>query len=289
VLICFQKNISNCLKVFSSFINWRFFFSAILLTLFILHSTVYSQIANYQPNELQKIDVEEHLGDKIPLDKSFVTDAGDTLLLSDFFEDEKPVILVLAYYSCPMLCSMVLNGMIDAAKQIPFQLGEDYKILTISIDPTETSKLASDKKSNYVKSWSEKNVGDNWTFFVGQENEIKSLADILGFKYYYLKDKKEYAHPAVLFVLTADGTISRYLYGIQFKPNDLRLSLLEAAQGKIGNTFDKLLLYCYHYDPNSKGYAVFAGNVMRLGGLATMLLLGIYLLILWNKYRIRHT
>lgn len=288
MLICNNKNFLNYLSKFSFLIKRRIFFIIGMFYWAILPDGLNSQIANYQPDELLQIDVEEHLGDKIPLDLYFMSDAGDTLQLSQFFEDGKPAILVMAYYRCPMLCSMVLNGMTDAAQQIPFELGTDYKILTISIDPTETPKLASEKKANYVASWGDSTAADNWTFFVGNQNDINLLTNVLGFKYYYVEEKNEYAHPAVLHILTADGTISRYLYGIQFKPHDLRLSLLEAAQGKIGNTIDKILLYCYHYDPNSKGYAVFAGNVMRLGGLATLLLLGTFLLILWQKYRVRN-
>ena len=176
--------------------------------------------------------------------------------------------------------------MTEAAKQVSLKPGKDYTILTISIDPTETYELAAAKKKNYSAQLGIPDRPDAWTFFVGEESRSKALADSLGFMYYYDEKIQEYAHPAVLHVLTEDGKISRYLYGIEFKPNDLKISLLEAAKGKIGNSFDKILLYCFHYDPDSKGYVVFAGNVMKLGGLLTIVVLGLFLGILWSKEKL---
>lgn len=257
----------------------------VLIFILLYAAAANAQVANYNPQELRKIDIVEHLGRKIPLDLTFTNDKGETLPLSEYFNKGKPVIIVLAYYDCPMLCTLVLNGLADAAKAIPFLPGKDYTILTISIDPTETAKLAASKKKNYIENIGKPGIDDGWMFFVGKESQSKKLADALGFKYYYIPEKKQYAHPAVLHVLTQDGRISRYLYGIQYKPNDLRLSLLEASRGKIGNTIDRLLLYCYHYDPDAKGYSLFAGNVMRIGGLATVGILVIFLGGLWMTGR----
>lgn len=253
------------------------------LLLFFSFSTSIGQVAGYQPPELQKIDVVEKTGQTIPLDLVFTNDSGKQVTLSDYFNQGKPVVLVLAYYNCPMLCSLILNGLTEAAKQVSLEPGKDYTILTISIDPTETYDLAAAKKKNYMAQLSILDRPEGWTFFVGEKSQSKALADSLGFLYYYDEKKQEYAHPAVLHVLTGEGQISRYLYGIEFKPNDLKISLLEAAKGKIGNSFDKILLYCFHYDPDSKGYVVFAGNVMKLGGLLTIVILGLFLGLLWSK------
>jgi protein SCO1/2 len=245
-----------------------------------------AQVANFTPQELEKIDVIEHLGETIPLDITFTNDKGETFQLGDYFYQGKPVIIVLAYYNCPMLCSLVLNGLSAAAKQIDFKPPQDYTILTISIDPTETFELAAAKKKNYIEALGIEGADAGWHFCVGDSASSRTLADALGFQYYWDDKQEQWAHPAVLHFLSPDGMITRYLYGLSYKQQDLRLSLLEASQGRIGTTIDKIILYCFHYDPDSKGYVVFAGNVMRIGGLITVLLLAIFLGILFIRYRV---
>jgi protein SCO1 len=249
-------------------------------------SLLSTQVANFEPPELQQIDVIEKLGEIIPLNFQFTNSDSAQITLQEIFDNNKPVIIVLAYYNCPMLCSLVLNGLTESAKAIDLMLGEDYMILTISIEPTETPDLAAAKKESYIKELSRPGSEAGWLFFVADSADSRGLADALGFQYYWDEKQAQWAHPAVLHVMTPEGTISRYLYGLSFKPNDLRLSLLEASRGKIGSTIDRILLYCYHYDPDSKGYVVFAGNVMRLGGLLTVLLLGSFLGILVVRYRV---
>ncbi len=261
-------------------------FKVVFLFSLLLSTMIFGQVANYSPPELQKINITEHSGEQIPLDLEFTNDLGDTVKLANYFNQGKPVILILAYYNCPMLCSLVLNGTSEVAKAVSLNPGEDYTILTISIDPSETYQLAAAKKKNYVASLGDKANADGWIFFASREDQVKTLADALGFDYYYDKEKEQYAHPAVLHILTDKGIISRYLYGIEFKPNDYKISLLEASQGKIGNSLDKILLYCFHYDPESKGYVVMASNVMRLGGVATVIILGLFLGLLWTNKRL---
>lgn len=270
---------------FSFLSNWRIYFVFLLLYYPLAGPGSLAQVTGYKPDELQAIDVKEQLGNSIPLTLQFVNETGDTVLLKDYFDGERPTILILAYYRCPMLCSLVLNGFTEGARQLKFQPGKDYRMVTISIDPAETPELALQKKQNYVNSWGDSVVADAWSFLTGDEKSIKTLAAATGFTYYYDEEQNQYAHPAVLHILTGEGIISRYLYGIEFKTQDLRLGLLEAAQGKIGNTMDRLLLYCYHYDPNSKGYALFAANVMKIGGLITLILLSTLIFVLWAKYR----
>jgi len=244
-----------------------------------------SQVAEMNPQDLQSIDVIEHSGDSIPLDLTFVNDRGETVKLGDYFNRGKPVILILAYYDCPMLCTFVLNGMSDGVRKLGWSPGDKFQMVTVSIDPRETPELAAGKKKVYLDNLSLPVKGDGWAFLVGEESQSKSLANALGFKYYYDSKNKQYAHPAVAFVLTADGRISRYLYGIDFKPRDLKLSLIEASEGKIGSTIDRIILYCYHYDPKAGGYVVFATNIMKIGGALTLIVLVIFLAVMWRVER----
>ncbi|MBN1479917.1 SCO family protein [candidate division KSB1 bacterium] len=250
-------------------------------------SAAFSQVADYAPDELKKIDVVEKLGEKIPLDLTFTKENGQEFTLDSFFHQNKPVIIVLAYYNCPMLCSLVLNGLTEAARGIDFKPAEDYTILTISIAPDETAELAAAKKKNYIQALGMPGADAGWFFCVGDSSQSRALADALGFKYFWDEERQEWAHPAVLHFLSKEGKITRYLYGLQYKPQDFRLGLLEASQGKIGTTIDRIVLYCFHYDANSEGYVVLAGNVMKLGGLVTVVILGIFLGILWLRHRVK--
>ncbi len=257
--------------------------SFLFLSLIIHHSPATAQAIRDDIPELQQIDVEERLGETIPLDIRFTNHAGEEIPLKKYFNQGKPVALVLAYYECPMLCTLVLNGLTTAAYKTKLKLAEDYQILTVSIDPGETSELAAAKKRAHMKML-EKNPADSgWAFFVGKQDQITQLAEAIGFKYYYDEKRDEYAHPALVTLLTEKGKISRYLYGIEFKPLDLKLGLLEAGEGRVGSSLDKLILYCYHYDPDADGYTVLAGNVMKLGGVATLIILGLFLGVLWLR------
>jgi protein SCO1/2 len=242
-----------------------------------------AQVILENPPEMQGIDVQEHLGAKIPLDLDFVNDAGQKVKLGDYFHQGKPVVLTLAYYRCPMLCTLVLNGIAEGVKSLAWRPGQEFQMLTVSIDPDETSELAAAKKKSYLNFLGQSAGDDGWRFFVGDSSQSRKLAGALGFKYYYIPERKEFAHPAVVFLLTEDGVISRYLYGIQFKERDVRLGLIEASEGKIGTTVDRLILYCFHYDPQAKGYVVLATNVMKIGGLLTIVVLGMFLTILWMR------
>ena len=262
--------------------------AAILLAIFLTDGLINAQVILDQPPELSGIDVEEHLGDYVPLDLTFTDASGSDVTLGDYFNKGKPVFLVLAYYECPMLCTLVLSAAANGAIQVTsLDPGTDYEMVTVSIDPDETAELAAQKQSRYIKSLGSKGSEGSWHFLVGNEENIRSIADVVGFKYYYVPERDEYAHPAVAFILAEDGKISRYLYGLDFKPRDLLLGLLEAAEGKIGSTIDKIILYCFHYDPNAKGYVLFAQNVMRTGGVLTLIALALFLSSLWTKEKFR--
>jgi protein SCO1/2 len=235
------------------------------------------------PSELKAVDVTEELGAQIPLDLTFTNDAGEKVQLSQYFNQGKPVILILAYYHCPMLCTLVLDGMAKGLNQLDWNPGEKYQVLTVSIDSTETVESAGAKREQILKILDKPGGDFGWRFFVGDVDQIKALAHAVGFQYYFDKKLKQYAHPAVAMVLTPDGHISRYLYGVEFKKNDLRLSLLEASNGKIGTTIDRVILFCYHYNPDAKGYVLFASNLMKLGGILTVFGIGFFLMILWKR------
>jgi protein SCO1/2 len=255
----------------------------IITAILFLPIYLFGQITMDDVPELQNIDVEEHLGETIPLDLSFVNDSGDTVQLSTYFQSDKPVLLTLAYYRCPMLCGLVIKGLTDGIRELAYLPGKDFQVVTVSINPEEDFHLAAAKKKNVLETLDKLIDRSGWAFLTGPEENSKELADALGFKYYYIEERGEYAHPAVSYVLTKEGVISRYLYGIAYKETDLRLSLLEASKGEIGSTLDKIILYCYHYDPDAGGYVLFAGNLMRLGGVITVLILGSLLIILWRK------
>ena len=256
-----------------------------LIFLMGINSSLNAQVVNKNPAELQGIDIEEHLNRDIPLDFHFIDDHGDSVTLSDYFHQQKPVILIMGYYSCPMLCGLVMNGVSEVVKKIPLTFGTDYRIVSVSIDTAETDVIATAKKKQHLEQIGVPVTSDGWMFLTGDGSQSRGLADAIGFKYYYDEKKEMYAHAAVITVLTEDGKISRYLYGIEYNPNDLRLALLEAAQGKVGNTIDRIILYCYHYDPQAGGYVIFAGNVMRAGGAFTLVAVALFVGILWIRDR----
>jgi protein SCO1/2 len=250
-------------------------------------SPTWGQLIKDSDPALDSIDVLEHPGDTIPMDVVLTNDAGQTVALGEYFSDDKPVLLIMAYYTCPMLCNLVINAVIEGAREISLEPGKDYRLLTVSIDPTETYDLAAAKKINYVKSMGRTGAAEGWTFFVAEAEQSRRLADAIGFQYYYVEDRQEYAHPALVTVLSGSGMISRYLYGIQFEERDIKFSLMEASEGNIGNTIDRILLYCYHYDPDAGGYTILAANVMKLGGVFTLMFLTFFLGSLWFMERRR--
>jgi protein SCO1/2 len=261
--------------------------AAIMVCVLMPFSTTIAQVALDSVPELRGIDVVEHLGDTIPLDLAFTDDHGNPVTLRQYFGHGQPVLLNLAYSNCPMLCTVVLNGVTNGVRELSLRPGTDFQMVTVSIDPLESADVARARKHRYVESVGEMGSDDGWAFLVGEENQSRRLADALGFVYHYDEDMKQYAHPAVTFLLTEDGVISRYLYGLEYKERDLRLGLLEASEGKIGTTIDRIILYCFHYDPDRKGYVAFAGNIMRLGGVITVVVLGIFLGVFWTRERLR--
>lgn len=240
-----------------------------------------AQLADGVPQALEEVGVSEHLDAKLPMDLEFRDENGDTVTLGQFFDGERPVILTLNYYRCPMLCGLMLNGMVDGLEQMQWTAGDQFEIVTVSINPLETPALAREKKQNYLKRYDRPSAASGWHFLTGNEPEIQRLAETVGFSYKYDPEQQQYAHPAVMFVCTPDGHVSRYLYGIEYPPKRLKLALLEASEGEIGSTLDQIVLYCYHYDPSNRRYSPVAMNIMRVGGGAAASVLAVALGLFW--------
>lgn len=269
----------------SLFSALRFPFS-VLCFLFSVLCSLFSppvHAAEPTPAMLKNVGIEPRLGKTVPLSLEFTDASGQTVSLRNYFDGTKPVILVLAYYECPNLCTFVLNGMVEGLQKMSWTAGKEFQIVIVSIDPKETPKLAGEKKKSYLNKYGREGVSGGWRFLVGKEKNIRSLADAVGFKYAYDESIRQYAHAAGLFILTPEGKLARTLFGIQFSPRDLRLALTEASEGKIGTVLDKILLFCYAYDPKASRYVLFASNLMKAGGALTVLALGFALLRLGRK------
>jgi protein SCO1/2 len=242
-----------------------------------------AQLADQVPPQLEEVGIEEHLDARIPMNLEFRDEYGAVVTLGDYFDGDKPVILTLNYYKCPMLCGLQLNGLLDGLMELDWTPGQEFEMVTVSINPLETPALATEKKQNYMKRYERPSAAKGWHFLTGREPEIRQLASTLGFGYTFDRKTGEYAHAAAIFVSTPDGRVARYLYGIEYPPRRLRLALLEASAGEIGTTIDQLILYCFHYDPSSRRYSPVAMNIMRLGGGATALILGLSLGGYWLR------
>ena len=242
-----------------------------------------AQLADQVPAQLEEVGIEEHLDAELLMELEFRDEYGSVVTLGDYFDGTKPVILTLNYYKCPMLCGLQLNGLLDGLMDLDWTPGQEFELVTVSINPLETPALATEKKQNYMKRYERPSAAKGWHFLTGKEPEIRQLASTLGFGYFYDRETGEYAHAAAIFLATPDGRVARYLYGIEYPEKRLRLGLLEASAGEIGTTIDQMILYCFQYDPSSRRYAPVAMNIMRLGGGATVLILGLSLGGYWLR------
>jgi protein SCO1/2 len=233
------------------------------------------------PAGLQGVSIDEKLGQTVDLDLQFTGEKGYQAPLRSFFHKDKPVILNLVYYTCPMLCNLVLNGQTAVLRDIPWTPGNEFEIVTISIDPTDNFDIARRKKALYLESYGKPATG--WHFLTDYKGNVKKLAAQVGFNYRFDERQQQFAHAAAIMFLTPEGKVSRYLYGIKFRPRDVRLALTEASESKLGVSVDKLLLFCFHYDSTARSYVPFARNIMRLGGVLTIIIFGAILLRLWRR------
>jgi protein SCO1/2 len=261
---------------------------AILLTMASTHAMsqamtkgIMSPPSNVRPPYLQNVGIEQHLDGQVPPDLAFVDDTGRPVKLGEFF-GKKPLILNLVYYNCTMLCGEVLAGLTGAMKLVKFDVGNEFDVVTVSFNPQETPAIAAAKKRDYLKRYGRPGAASGWHFLTGPAQSINALTKAVGFQYQYDPKLNQFAHATAIMVLTPQGRISRYFYGVDFPPKDLRMGLVEASEGKIGNAVDQVLLYCYHYDPATGKYGAIVSNMLRLGAGFTILMLGLLLFILFR-------
>lgn len=266
------------------FSTWRWLAGGLGLSLLLLARPAAAQIVR-EVDELEGVGIEEHLDAKLPLDAQFKDENGKTVRLGDYFDGQRPVLLSLIYFNCPMLCSLVVNGMVDGLKELDWNAGREFTLLTVSFNPLETPALAKLKQQNYLKYYGRPEAAGGWHFLTGDAEAIMRLTQTVGFSYKWNEQRQEYAHAAAIYAVSPQGHLTRYLYGVQFAPQDLKLALLEASEGRLGNTLDRVLLYCFHYDAQSGKYAPAAMNIMRLGGALTVTVLALVLGALWGNER----
>jgi protein SCO1 len=246
---------------------------------------ILSPPANQRPPGLQFVGIEQHLNAEIPGDLEFRDELGNPVKLGDYFGHGRPVILNLGYYQCPMLCSELLEGLVGSMKALTLQLGRDFDVVTLSFDPRETTEMAAAKKRDIMKRYGRANAAGGWHFLTGRADQIKILTDAVGFQYQFDPKTEQYAHATAIVLLTPDRHIAEYFYGVEFSPRDLRLGLVQASQGKIGNLTDAVLLYCYHYDPRAGKYGAVISNILKISGVATILMLAAFVFVMYRADR----
>ncbi|RLS66151.1 MAG: SCO family protein [Planctomycetota bacterium] len=263
-----------------NFNNMRAAFAVSLLSLMVNHAAN-AQLNLGVPEELKGVDIIEHLNEPLPLTTMFTDDGGNSVRLADYFKGERPVLLQLGYNKCPMLCNLVLNGAFDGLQGVDWLPGNEFEVVSISVDPTESFGLAKAKKESYLAVFERPGSAKGVHFLTGSAVMSKAVADAVGFEF-RLQENGDYSHAAALFLITPEGRISRYMYGTKFESADLRMGLLEASQGRIGTTLDRFILWCHIYDPNARGYVLQAQRVMTIGGAVTVLVLAGGLAVLWR-------
>jgi protein SCO1/2 len=239
-----------------------------------------------RPPILRNVSIEQRLDSPLPLDLEFRDESGRTVRLRDYF-GRRPVVLVLAYYDCPMLCTQVLNGLVSAMQVLSFDAGREYEVVTVSFDPRDDASDARAKKVPYVARYGRPGAEAGWHFLTGEPKAIAALTEAVGFRYAWDERLEQFAHASAIYVATPDGRLSRYFYGIEYAPRDLRLALVEASKGKIGTPVDQLLLYCYHYDPAAGRYGAVVMNMLRVAGVVFVLILSTFLFVMWRREKRR--
>jgi len=281
---------------------------ALLLTLFTVHyslftahaqknehynSPLYSPkyydpslgVSNGLPNALKEVGIEQRLGEQLPLEAVFKNEKGEPVKLSEYFRNGRPAVLALVYYECPMLCNQVLNGMTGTLKGISLEPGKDFDVIAVSFDARENEKpgLAENKKASYMERYNRKGTENGWHFLTGDQASVDAITKAVGFSYKWDEKSNQFAHASAIMVVTPDGKLSRYFYGIDYSPKDVKFGLMESADKKIGGVSDQLLLYCYHYDPSTGKYGFQVLSALRLTAIATLLGMGVMGFVFWRR------
>jgi protein SCO1/2 len=246
----------------------------IVLTAFAMIVGVGVVARSAEPNVPRDVGIDQRLDAQVPLDLAFRDESGANVRLQDYF-DSRPVILVLAYYRCPMLCTQVLNGLVKTMREMDLELGKQYRVLTVSFDPGEGPDLAARKKDTYAASYARSGAAHGWHFLTGEQNQIRQLTNAAGFRYVFDSEHDQFAHGSAIMILTPQGRISHYFMGIDFPSRDVRLALVDASQGRVGTPVDRLMLLCYHFDPLTGKYSASAISFVRIVSAAMLLLVGV--------------
>jgi len=262
----------------------RFRFLALIACASVLYGGVPALAQEALPPALKDVGIDQRLNEQVPLGLEFKDETGKRVQLRQYF-GRKPLVLSLVYYECPMLCTMVLNGMLRSFRAMKLDVGRDFEVVTVSFDPGDTPELAAAKKQGYIERYERQGAAGGWHFLTGEETAIRELTRAVGFRYKYDAASGQFVHASAIMVLTPDGRLSRYLYGIDYAPRDLRLALVESSAGRIGSPVDAVLLYCFHYDPSTGKYSLLIMNVIRAAGTATVAVLGAFLLVMFRRDR----
>lgn len=264
------------MAAFTSIVAW-------LVAFAVFPPTVSAQRTGELPKELDGAGVDEKLGETLPADIIFRDEEGRSVELGRYFDGERPVLLNLVYHDCPMLCSLVIQGLTKALAPMDWVPGGEFDVLTISFNPSEGPELAADAKAHALHMLGKPNATGGWHFLTGSQESIDRLTNAVGFRYRWVEDQQEFAHPSVLMFVSGERLLTRYLYGIEYDPRDIRTALVEASNGSIGTTVDRVILYCFQYDADKNSYVPHALNLMKLGGLLTMIALGSMLFVFWRR------
>ncbi len=244
-----------------------------------------SGTANGIPDPLKRVGIEQRLGESLPLDAEFKDENGNIVKLGSYFGKGRPVVLALVYYECPMLCNQILNGLTGTLKGVSFDAGKEFDVVAVSFDPKEFDKpeLAKNKKASYMERYARPGTEGGWHFLTGQQASIDAITKAAGFKYEWDEKSEQFAHGSGIMIVTPDGKLSRYLYGIDYSPKDVKFSLMESAESKVGGLTDELLLYCFHYDPSTGTYGFQILSAMRIAAIATLLGMGLMGFVFWRR------
>jgi protein SCO1/2 len=245
-------------------------------------------VASNVPPQFKAVTFQQQLGAKLPLDAALRDETGRDVVLGDYF-DTKPVVLAFVYYQCPMLCNQVLNGISSALKAVPFTPGTEFDVLLVSFDPRDTPEAGNAKKQAHLAHWNIQDQANGWHFLTGDDATVRRIADAAGFTYQWDEKTGQFAHVSGLLAVTPDGRLSRYFYGVEYSPRDLRMALVESGKGQVGSLVEELLLYCFHYDPTTGRYGLIVMNLVRLGGLVTVALVAGFILLMRRRDKTRTT
>ncbi|MET0555477.1 MAG: SCO family protein [Vicinamibacteria bacterium] len=255
----------------------------VLLTASVLAAAALAQ-AQERPTVLRDVGFDQRLDQVVPNDIALRDENGRDVRLADYL-GKKPVVLALVYYECPSLCTMTLNGLVSAMNAVSFDAGKEYDVVTVSFEPRETPALATAKKTAYLKRYQRPGAAAGWHFLTGEPAEIARLTQAVGFRYTWDERTRQYAHPSGVVVLTPEGRIARYLFGIEYAPKDLRFALVEASEGRVGGVVDQAILYCYQYDPMTGKYGTAILRLLRVASLLTLAVLGTFIFTMWRRER----